>query len=356
MPAPPRRCRPVSTLSSTRERRETRWSSGTSGRAARAATSQGRRPVIGSPSKVTRPAARPLEAGDHVEGGGLARAVRPDQARDPARAHLEATAGERGAHHRSRRRDPASSAGLTASAMRGATGPRGARCPAAGRRRAQRRAARRRAASATARTSASRSASGSTVKSTRADHGAEQRPLAAGDDHDDHRHRVGEQEDLGADEARVVRVEPARHPGHRRADHGRQHQVCVASMPTDSARVSFSRSATKRSPDARARRVAADQIRGAGGDQHQVVVGGLGPQAEARAAQGAGTPGRPSGPLVRSIQFTLTSEITPAKLMVTSTKYAPRSLRARRPIAQPVSAGGSAAAADRARTTTPASR
>jgi hypothetical protein len=38
------------------------------------------------------------------------------------------------------------------------------------------------------------------------------------------------------------------------------------------------------------------------------------------ASDGAGTPGSPSGPFVSSIQLTLTSEITPAKLMVTSTK------------------------------------
>ena len=62
------------------------------------------------------------------------------------------------------------------------------------------------------------------------------------------------------------------------------------------------------------------------------------------ASSGAGTPGRPSGPLVSSIQFTLTSEITPAKLMVTSTKYAPRTLSARRPIAQPARPAARAAA------------
>src|SRR3546814_6659639 len=48
--------------------------------------------------------------------------------------------------------------------------------------------------------------------------------LAAGHDHDDHRDGVGEQEDLGADEAHVVRVEAAGHAGHRRADDGRQHE------------------------------------------------------------------------------------------------------------------------------------
>ena len=62
------------------------------------------------------------------------------------------------------------------------------------------------------------------------------------------------------------------------------------------------------------------------------------------ATASAGTPGMPSGPLVRSIQFTLTSETTPAKLMVSSTKYAPRSLSASRPMPQPVSAGSRTAA------------
>jgi hypothetical protein len=38
------------------------------------------------------------------------------------------------------------------------------------------------------------------------------------------------------------------------------------------------------------------------------------------AISSAGTPGSPSGPLVRSIQFTLTSETQPANEIVSSTK------------------------------------
>ena len=57
-----------------------------------------------------------------------------------------------------------------------------------------------------------------------------------------------------------------------------------------------------------------------------------------------GTPGKPSGPFVSSIQFTLTSEITPAKLMVSRTKYAPRIFSARRPIIHPASPGTAIAA------------
>ncbi len=62
------------------------------------------------------------------------------------------------------------------------------------------------------------------------------------------------------------------------------------------------------------------------------------------ASASAGTPGRPSGPFVSSIQFTLTSETTPAKLIVSSTKYAPRILSASRPITHPASAGRATAA------------
>ena len=62
------------------------------------------------------------------------------------------------------------------------------------------------------------------------------------------------------------------------------------------------------------------------------------------AISSAGTPGSPSGPLVRSIQFTLTSDTQPANEIVSSTKYAPRSLSASRPMTQPATPGSTMAA------------
>ena len=96
-PAPtrPRRWRPVSTFSRTVSPANTLvfWNVRTSPRAAMRC---GRQPVIVSPSCRTVPWVGPLEAGDHVERGGLPRPVRPDQARDGAGRYLKAHAGERG--------------------------------------------------------------------------------------------------------------------------------------------------------------------------------------------------------------------------------------------------------------------
>src|ERR671924_1053375 len=114
-------------------------------------------------------------------------------------------------------------------------------------------------------------------------------------------------------------------------------------MPTDSASGSFSRNATSARPtrEYTSRRHTRYASAAAASTRYQYAVfvrSVHGPNA------GAGTPGSPSGPLVSSIQLTLTSEITPAKLIVTSTKYAPRSLSASRPIAQPAMPAASAAA------------
>ena len=48
--------------------------------------------------------------------------------------------------------------------------------------------------------------------------------LAPGDDHDDHGHRVDEQEHIGIDDPDIVGVEAARGAGHGGGDHGRQDQ------------------------------------------------------------------------------------------------------------------------------------
>ena len=58
--------------------------------------SHGRRPRERLAAERHPPAVRPQIAGDDVEGGGLARAVGADQARDRARAHRERHAGQRG--------------------------------------------------------------------------------------------------------------------------------------------------------------------------------------------------------------------------------------------------------------------
>src|SRR5262249_29979697 len=64
----------------------------------------------------------PLEAGDHVERGGLPRPVRPDQARHGAERHLEAHAGERG-HAAEAHREVAGFEDHAAGARRRAAGP-----------------------------------------------------------------------------------------------------------------------------------------------------------------------------------------------------------------------------------------
>src|SRR5206468_9322422 len=114
-------------------------------------------------------------------------------------------------------------------------------------------------------------------------------------------------------------------------------------MPTDSASGSFSRSATRARPMREVtRRWQTRYVSAAPAStryQYAVLVRSVhGPSV------GGGTPGTPSGPLVSSIQLMLTSEMTPAKLIVTSTKYAPRSLSASRPMAQPANPDASAAA------------
>ena len=90
-------------------------------------------------------------------------------------------------------------------------------------------------------------------------------------------------------------------------------------MPTDSASGSFSRSATSARPMREVtRRWQTRYVSAAPAStryQYAVLVRSVhGPSV------GGGTPGNPSGPLVRSIQLMLTSEMTPAKLIVTSTK------------------------------------
>src|SRR5579875_148801 len=105
-----------------------------------------------------------------------------------------------------------------------------------------------------------------------ADDRSGQRPLAAGDHHDHHGHRVDEEENVGIDDPDVMGVETACSTRHRRRDDGRKHEI-ARDVDADRGRerlVLLERD--HGAPETRAHQPAYDDIGDDPDSEHDVVV------------------------------------------------------------------------------------